>query len=156
METFGQWFVFALGVAAVAMSVAFWLFFRRSSTQMAQAMQAFLVEQFVSGVGTLLFSSNSLLATISGVPESEWNNMSPLVAQLIRLVMFGAMLHSTLRLGLVVRRVVLLDRIKLQVKRWELSPYQAVQMLAELGVVDRDAELTRDDIAQLSLSAEDD
>ena len=101
-----QVFTFGLGVTAVVLAVRHMLFFRRSGHHLSRSMIAMLVEQVVSALGTMAFSANSLLATLMELPPDEWNSIPPVVAIVIRDVMFGAMIHSTTRLSVSVQKVL--------------------------------------------------
>lgn len=89
----------------MAMAIRYLVFFMRSSHHLSWTMRFFLCEQVVTSGGTMLFSSNSLLATITGTPEAEWNNIDPVMAIAIRAVMFGAMIQSTWHLSASIRKV---------------------------------------------------
>ena len=91
---------------AVVLAVRHMLFFRRSGHHLSRSMIAMLVEQVVSALGTMAFSANSLLATLMELPPDEWNSIPPVVAIVIRDVMFGAMIHSTTRLSVSVQKVL--------------------------------------------------
>ena len=101
-----QVITFCMGATSFGLAVRFYLFFVRSNHHLSRTMRFFLVEQIVTSLGTLAFSTNSLAATLTGVPESEWNNVTPELAIAIRVAMFGAMIQSTTALSLSVMRVV--------------------------------------------------
>jgi hypothetical protein len=69
-------------------------------------MQAFLIEQIVSTLGTLIFASNSLISSVFEAPPSDWNNLGPEVSTVIRLLIFGAMLHSTVYLSYEIKKII--------------------------------------------------
>ncbi len=102
---FFQLIVFLMGLVAVLLAIYFIRFFSRSKKPLSIAMMAFLIEQVLSSAGTMIFSSNSLLATLLGRDPEEWNSIDPWFAILIRFVMFGAMLHSTIRLSVEVKKI---------------------------------------------------
>ena len=106
MLFFLQVTTFAIGLLALGLAIRHMVFFRRSSHHLSKSMIGMLVEQVVSASGTMLFSCNSLLATIMNVPADQWNNIPPLVAIVIRIAMFGAMVHSTVRLSMSVQKVL--------------------------------------------------
>ena len=54
-----------------------------------------LAEQLITATCTLIFSANSLATSLLGMPPSDWNNIDPVTAIILRLIMFGAMIHST-------------------------------------------------------------
>ena len=103
----GQWLILFLGITAVVLSMCFIQFFRtaRKNKRMAFTMQLFLGEQIVTSVGTLLFSINSLASSFCGERISDWNDISPGTAILIRAAMFGAMILSTTKLSMEVSRL---------------------------------------------------
>ena len=69
-------------------------------------MQLFLCEQIITSIGTLIFSYSSLASAVGGHDYLRWNNISPEWATLIRAMMFGAMLLSTLKLTAEVRKII--------------------------------------------------
>ena len=104
-----QVLVFVAGVAALFICIRFMIFFRRSKNTLSWAMQAFLIEQIVSTLGTLIFASNSLIASVLEAPPSDWNSLGPEVSTTIRLLIFGAMLHSTVYLSYEIKKILKYD-----------------------------------------------
>jgi len=102
----GQLAVFLLGCRAIHQAGNFIIFFRASKRSLSFAMQKFLVEQIVSAVGTMLFSINSLIGTIQGEDHTEWNNIDPRLAILIRAIMFGFMIHATTSMSYEVKKII--------------------------------------------------
>lgn len=98
--------IFAMGIASVAIAIRYVMFFASSGHHVAGSMRALLWEQVTSSGGTLIFSANSLLATVTGTPESEWNNINAEWAIAIRAAMFGMMIHATWRMSSSVRRIL--------------------------------------------------
>ena len=99
-----QWGVFALGCCAIAMAIYFYKVFSASNRHISYAVRAFLAEQVISAVCTIIFAANSLAGTIRGDDSSGWNNIDPSVAIALRAIMFGAMLHATYHLMVEVSR----------------------------------------------------
>ena len=54
----------------------------------------------------MLFSINSLIGTIQGEHHSEWNNINPELAILIRAIMFGFMIHATTSMSYEVKKII--------------------------------------------------
>jgi hypothetical protein len=77
-----------------------------SKKPLSWAMQAFLIEQMVSTVGTLVFAGTSLVSSILTMPPINWNSLGPELSTFIRLVIFLAMLHSTLYLSRETKRIL--------------------------------------------------
>lgn len=105
MLELSQFFVFGLGAVAVAQAIWFIRFFRGNDSNLSWAMIAFLTEQIISAVGTMAFSVNSLIATITGAPVGEWNSFPAGLAQFIRAAMFIGMIHATGRLAYAVKKI---------------------------------------------------
>lgn len=101
-----QVLIFSMGVTSIVLAITYAWFFHHSRHHVAGAMKAMLIEQITSSAGTLYFSANSLLATIMGVPEDQWNTIDPTVAIVVRVLMFGMMIHATSRMSVSVRRVL--------------------------------------------------
>ena len=105
-----QFVIFALGCLAVLLSGYYISFFssyrKRKNAGLRLTMQLFLGEQIITSVGTLIFSYSSLVAAVGGQDYLRWNNVTPEVATIIRAMMFGAMLLSTLKLSVEVRKII--------------------------------------------------
>lgn len=101
-----------MGIVAFLMSARFIWFFRHSEKKIRFAMFAFLAENMVSAAGTLAFSFSALYSAAMSVPLENVNNVPPVVATIIRICMFSAMIHSTFRLSREVGRIVEQDRDK--------------------------------------------
>ena len=97
-----QFVIFVMGVAAVMLSGYFIVFFNSYKSHKNQGlrftMQLFLGEQIVTSVGTLIFATSSLLSAIGGTEYLRWNSVTPEISTVIRAMMFGAMLLSTIKL----------------------------------------------------------
>ena len=98
--------VFALGLTAVCTAFWFVRFFYQSDRGISCAMRWLLSEQIMTGVGTLIFSVNSLAHTYMGYGVERWNSIDPLVAIGLRTAMFSVMIVSTVRLTIEVRKVL--------------------------------------------------
>lgn len=103
-----QLVVFGLACWSVYLAVRHAIFFRTCSRHIGQSMMLFFVEQIICSVGTMIFSANSLYATLSGDVAANWNTVDPWAAVGIRVVMFLAMIHSTTHLTHSIREI--LDR----------------------------------------------
>lgn len=102
-----QWVIFGMGVAAVTLSFYFIKFFSKAGKHrsLSLAMQLFLLEQVVSAAGVLIFSVSSLSSTLAGVEPELWNTTHPLMAIAIRAAMFSAMLTSTTKLSIEIKKL---------------------------------------------------
>lgn len=100
-----QIIVFILGLLALFQAIGHAVFFSKGTTSLSWTMVAFLVEQMVSSLGTLVFATNSLLGTISGEDNAVWNNIDPSLAILLRSLMFLAMIHSTRAMAREIKRI---------------------------------------------------
>ena len=105
-----QFVIFILGCIAVLLSGYYVAFFssykKRKNAGLRLTMQLFLCEQIITSIGTLIFSYSSLASAVGGHDYLRWNNISPEWATLIRAMMFGAMLLSTLKLTAEVRKII--------------------------------------------------
>lgn len=96
-----QIIIFIIGVFAFCLSLYFLRFFAQApyGDGMAIAMRSFLVEQIISTLATLYFSYNALHSSISGLPEQNWNNVTPEISSVLRIIIFFAMIFSTSKLA---------------------------------------------------------
>lgn len=106
MKELLQVFVFLVGCGCIAMSARYLVFFIGANREIGRSMVFMLAEQIVTACCTLAFSFNSLIATISGNPEAQWNSIKTEVAIFLRLLMFGVMIWSTFHLSRSVKRIV--------------------------------------------------
>jgi hypothetical protein len=100
-----QVIVFLLGLAAIAQACKHAIFFSKSSTTLSWTMVAFMMEQVISSLGTLVFAANSLLGSLSHEGHEEWNNIDPKLAIFLRTVMFLAMIRSTSAMSNEIRKI---------------------------------------------------
>lgn len=98
--------VFALGLLCISLSAKYMLFFWSSRKSIGRSMCFLLGEQIVTAGCTLLFAANSLIATITGEPEAEWNAIGTNEAIALRCIMFGVMIYSTIHLSQSVRTII--------------------------------------------------
>ena len=104
-----QFVIFLLGIAAVLLSGYYIVFFasykKKKNAGLRFTMQLFLCEQVITSIGTLVFSTSSLMSAVGGADYLHWNSIPPSVATLVRATMFGAMLFSTIKLTAEVRKI---------------------------------------------------
>jgi len=97
---------FCLGLVSLGLALKFMCFFFHSSHHLSQTMRLLLFEQIVTSTGTLIFSSSSMYSTLTGLPPTQWNAMSPEFAIAIRIAMFLCMIQSTTALSMSILKVV--------------------------------------------------
>ena len=101
-----QIFTAFAGLLAIALAVKYIWFFHGSGREVGRSMVFMLIEQVVTATCTFVFSLNSLATSLLGMPPSTWNSIDPMAAIVLRLIMFGAMIHSTLHLSRSVRNII--------------------------------------------------
>ena len=100
-----QVIVLFIGLIAIFQAVKHVVFFFKGGHSISRAMVWLLLEQTITATGTVMFSANSLIHTMMGVDPSEWNNIPPSVAIVLRTVMFTAMIHSTNRISDEIKKI---------------------------------------------------
>lgn len=100
-----QILVLLVGVYALTQAIRHAIFFSSSRDSLSWAMVAFMIEQIISSIATLIFSMNSLLRNFSGVQYGDWNIIDPHFAICLRAAMFLAMIHATDAMSNEIRKI---------------------------------------------------
>ena len=102
---FFQILIFLMGLFAICQAIRHVIFFSNSRSSLSWTMIAFLVEQVLCSTGTLVFAANSLHSTLTGAKMELWNAIDPMLAVVLRAIMFGAMIHSTSRMSQEIKKI---------------------------------------------------
>lgn len=102
---FFQVLIFLMGLFAIGQAIRHAWFFSHSNTSLSWTMIAFLLEQVICSIGTMVFSANSLWSTLTGQEMVLWNAFPPGLAIIVRAAMFGAMIHSTSRMSQEIKKI---------------------------------------------------